>query len=48
MPAEEYLLSRDGSKSAKVVQPAVSEVVNLVADYDRWDHFEAPPTEGDG
>lgn len=47
----EYVVSREGPeapKAAKVVRSEVSEVVNLVADYDRWDHFEAPPTEDDG
>lgn len=43
--AEEYLAGRDAPiiKKETAVPTELPEVVNLARDYDRWDHYEAPP-----
>lgn len=42
---ESYLASRATApiKKETAVPTELPEVVNLARDYDRWDHYEAPP-----
>lgn len=48
-PGDEYVIARprEEPKKTQVIQPEVSEVVNLSKDYDRWEQFEAPPPTED-